>query len=228
MLSNPGVQNAGPVEQPAQPERPVSEGLSDSAGRLLLLGLGNDILTDDAIGLVVVREVSRRLTGLEGVEAKECVEMGLALLDFIVGWRELIVVDAVRTGQAPPGHVHEVDCLGLKTLRGAAPHFFGVGEALALGKELGLSMPNEVKILAVEVSDPFTMGTELTTALRAALPSIVARVMNAVLEHAPKALSVGSSTSSRSSSKTEPESRTGIATKPMPGSDRSNSPASLP
>ena len=228
MLSNPGVQGAGPVEQPAQPERTVSEVLNDSAGRLLLLGLGNDILTDDAIGLVVVREVSRRLTGLEGVEAKECVEMGLALLDFIVGWRELVVVDAVQTGQAPPGHVHEVDCLGLKTLRGAAPHFFGVGEALALGKELGLSMPNEVRIFAVEVADPFTMGTELTAALRAALPSIVERVTNAVLAHASKALSVGSSTSSRSSSKAEPELRTRIATRPMPGSDRSNRPASPP
>jgi Ni,Fe-hydrogenase maturation factor len=63
-----------------------------------------------------------------------------------------------------------------------SPHFLGIGETLALGKELGLSVPSEVKIFAIEVEDPFTVGTRLTPAVAAALPGIVERVARAVLE----------------------------------------------
>ena len=58
-----------------------------SAGepKTLVLGLGNDLLTDDAIGILAVREVRRRVAHLAQVEVCETMEMGLALLDFIAG-----------------------------------------------------------------------------------------------------------------------------------------------
>ena len=37
-------------------------------------------------------------------------------------------------------------------------------------------MPAEVRILAIEVEDPFTLGTQLTPTLQTALPVIVERV----------------------------------------------------
>jgi len=48
-----------------------------------------------------------------------------------------------------------------------------VGEVLALGRQLGLSVPRRVKILAIEVQDPVTVGTSLTPALEEVLPVIV-------------------------------------------------------
>jgi hypothetical protein len=56
----------------------------------------------------------------------------------------------------------------------------GVGETLALGRQLGLAMPEQVKIFAIEVEDPFTLGTDLTPALQSALPGIVERIAAAV------------------------------------------------
>jgi hypothetical protein len=41
-------------------------------------------------------------------------------------------------------------------------------------------MPEQVSIFAIEVEDPFTLGTALTPALQAALPGIVARIRAAV------------------------------------------------
>jgi hypothetical protein len=41
-------------------------------------------------------------------------------------------------------------------------------------------MPEQVRILAIEVEDPFTLGTALTPALRAALPGIVAHIRTAL------------------------------------------------
>ena len=102
--------------------------------------------------------------------------MGLALLDFLTGYRAVLIVDSIQTGQAAPGFIHELEAASLKTLTGRTPHFLGVGETLALGRLLELPMPAEVRILAIEVEDPFTLGTQLTPTLQTALPVIVERV----------------------------------------------------
>ena len=148
--------------------------------RILLLGLGNDILCDDAIGLLVTQEVRRQLIDEDSIEALETSEMGLSLLDFITGYEQLVIVDAIQTGKVPPGHLHEVDGDLLKQLPRISPHFLGVGEILALGRELGLAMPLRVKIFAIEVEDPFTLGTQLSPGVKAALPGTVVRVLAAV------------------------------------------------
>jgi hydrogenase maturation protease len=146
---------------------------------VLVLGLGNDILSDDAGGLNVAREISRRLTGSDAIEVRETSEMGLALLDFIVGFEDLILVDAVQTGRAPPGFLHELDGDALKVLPTVSPHFLGIGEMVALGRQLGLQVPRRIKIFAIEVQDPFTVGVSMTPPLRDALPSIATRILAA-------------------------------------------------
>ena len=148
----------------------------DPARRLLLLGLGNDILTDDAVGLHVVRELRPKLAAHPSIDIRETTEMGLALLDFITGYRAVVIVDSIQTGKASPGFLHELDAPALTQLTGRTPHFVGVGETLALGRHLGLAMPEQVKIFAIEVEDPFTLGTALTPALQEALPGIVQRI----------------------------------------------------
>ncbi len=159
--------------------RPMREPESAAGGgnKVLLLGLGNDILTDDAVGLNIARQVRDRLASCEIVDVCETSEMGLSLLDYIVGYRDLVLVDAVRTGQAPPGFLHEIEGDDLKVLPTLSPHFLGVGEMLALGRELRMAVPKRVKILAVEVQDPFTMGTQMTPALQGAMPALVERVL---------------------------------------------------
>jgi len=161
--------------------------MNSTCGKILVLGLGNDILTDDAIGLNVVRHLREELAGDERIDVRETMEMGLALLDFIVGYRAVLIVDSIQTGQSPAGTIHEVDTAGLKQLTGRTPHFLGVGETLALGRRLGLAMPQAVKILAVEVEDPFTLGTEMTPALQRAIPPVLARIRELLQELAANA-----------------------------------------
>ena len=106
--------------------------------------------------------------------------MGLALLDFLTGYDAAVIVDSIQTGQAPPGFIHELDAASLKQLTGGTPHFLGVGETLALGRQLNMPMPGQVRIFAIEVEDPFTLGTQLTPGLQTALPGIVERIAAAV------------------------------------------------
>jgi len=145
-----------------------------------VLGLGNDILCDDAVGLILARRLAQELAGTDGVEVRETMEMGLALLDFLVGFEAVLILDAIQTGRVAPGTLHEVDPQGLGDLTGKTPHFVGVGETLALGRHLGLPMPERVTVLAMEVEDPFTLGTRMTPAVEEAVPRAIERALAVV------------------------------------------------
>jgi hydrogenase maturation protease len=169
-----------PLMRTAVNESSNSSELLGHARPLLLLGLGNDILTDDAIGLLVVRELRAKLAGHPSIDFRETTEMGLALLDFITGYRTVVIADSIQTGKAPPGFLHELEASALHELTGRTPHFVGVSETLALGRQLGLAMPEQVRIFAIEVEDPFTLGTALTPTLQSALPGIVQRIADSL------------------------------------------------
>jgi hydrogenase maturation protease len=143
----------------------------------LILGLGNDILTDDAIGLQVARAIQQRLAPTDNIDVKESAEMGLSLLDLISGYRDLVVVDAVQTGRAKPGFIHELTTAQIKAFPTLAPHGFGIGEALALGAKLQMQIPQCVRVLAIEVEDPFTLSHEMTPAVQGAVPIAAERAL---------------------------------------------------
>jgi hydrogenase maturation protease len=168
------MEASAPPKQPGNPRRQTK--------RILVLGLGNEMLSDDAAGLHVAREMRQPLSDWEGIEVQETSEMGLSLLDYIVGFDDLVLVDAVQTGQAPPGFLHEFDGDEMKALPTMSPHFFGIGEALALGRRLGLSVPCRVKVFAIEVSDPWTVKTCMTPQLQQCLPGIIERILGIVRE----------------------------------------------
>jgi hydrogenase maturation protease len=116
------------------------------------------------------------------VEVVETALTGMYLLEAVVGASRLIVVDSVVTGSAEPG---TVEVLGEEDFAGApaggSPHYIGLFEALDLARGLGLDVPDEVVIVAVEAGDYFTVGGGMTAAVGAAVPVVVDRVL-ALLE----------------------------------------------
>jgi len=150
--------------------------MAASLPRVLVLGLGNDILTDDAVGLRVAEAARERLAGEPDIEVKTTTEMGLALLDEIADRQSVVIVDSVQTGGIAPGQIHEIDSINLSRVLTTAPHFLGIGETLALGKMLGLAMPAKVRIVAIEVDDPYTLGTNMTPAVEQAVAPAAERV----------------------------------------------------
>src|SRR5690348_8569138 len=89
-----------------------------------LLGLGNEILADDAFGIYVAREVGRRHGA--SIDVVKSTEAGFSLLDFLLGVTHLFVVDAVITGNAAPGTVFEYDGMCVSPAPGQSPHFVGL------------------------------------------------------------------------------------------------------
>jgi len=139
--------------------------------RTLVLGLGNPILTDDGVGIHVVRSVARRLRGTD-VDVREASLGGLRLLDVVAGYERLVLVDAIQTG-GPPGQVHRLgaDC-ALPSLHAASSHDVGLPAAFDLARRLGMTVPadEDIVVVAVEVEDVWTFGERCTPSVRAAIP----------------------------------------------------------
>lgn len=132
----------------------------------LILGLGNDIISDDAIGLIVARELRSRLGVL--AEVKESSESGFALLDLMIGYEKMLVVDSVRTGVHSPGTILDFRLEDIGKVAAPSPHYAGLPELISLAKRLDLIFPSEIAILAMEVKDAFTIAEGLTQEVRGA------------------------------------------------------------
>ena len=139
----------------------------------LVVGLGNELLSDDSIGVLAARKLDRELSGQADVIESNI--SGVALLDVLVGRRKVIIIDSIRTATHPPGTIIELDPDDLRSLPNPSPHYTGLPEVLSIAEELRLDFPEAIKILAVEVADSHTVGGSLSEPVAAALSEIVGR-----------------------------------------------------
>jgi hydrogenase maturation protease len=143
--------------------------------KILVLGLGNDLLGDDAAGLLAARAL-RDAFDPEQAEVIETSLCGIALLDHFIGYQKAVIIDAIKTGKHPPGSIIELQPEDLSAVAAPSPHYAGLPEMMALAKQLSLAFPEEIKIFALEVVDPYTIGGAVSEAVTKALPSLVERV----------------------------------------------------
>jgi hydrogenase maturation protease len=146
--------------------------------RVLVVGLGNDLLADDAVGVLAARELETRLAGRADVVATAL--HGVALLDVFLGYERAIVMDAIQTGQHAPGTVLEIDTSTLRPAASPSPHYVGLPEMLALAEQLGLEFPKTIRVFAVEVIDTCTIGGEMSPKVERAITKVCDRVERAL------------------------------------------------
>ncbi len=143
--------------------------------KTLVLGMGNTILKDDGVGIEIAHRLKERKPELEVVETSEA---GLALLDFIVGYDRLIIVDSVKTKEGRPGELYKIEMGALKpTSHLTSLHGVGIATAFELGQKLGYQMPRQVSIYAVEVKDNTSFGEGCTEEVGGKLSLITEQII---------------------------------------------------
>ncbi|MGA2620932.1 MAG: hydrogenase maturation protease [Thermoguttaceae bacterium] len=146
--------------------------------RTLVLGLGNPLVGDDSVGLRVAAELKGRLAGRTDVDVAEDYWGGLRLMEHMVGYERVIVIDALCSGAAP-GTIRHLAVGDLPTQRSASSHDTNLATALALGRAAGLCLPEDrnVLLVGIEAEDILTFGEVCTPAVAAAVPRAVAEVL---------------------------------------------------
>lgn len=155
--------------------------------RTLVLGLGNPILSDDAVGVRVAEAVGAALAPLPRPPAEVATAAvgGLALMELMIGYDRAILIDALCRADQAPGNLLRLSLADIQALqpteRSVSPHDTSLGIALALGRQMGLPLPEELVIYAITVTDVLDFSEEPTPPVAAAIPAAVAAVLAEVL-----------------------------------------------
>ena len=143
----------------------------------LVIGLGNPILTDDGIGVKIAYNVHRIISnrGCSDIKVTEASVGGLRLMEEMVGYDKVILIDAIKTKTgSKPGTLHRMSIDDLRdispTQHSACAHDTTLVTAIDAGKLLGFQLPKDIVIIAVEVENVTDFGDEPTPAVSESIP----------------------------------------------------------
>jgi len=142
--------------------------------KTLIIGIGNPILSDDAVGIRIAQYLKECYPQLNVVETSE---YGISMLDYISDYDRLIIIDSIKTGRQPT----EVYKLTLEDLKPAShystSHSVDIATAFNLGQKLGYQIPGHIGIYAIEIVDNTTFAESCTPAIAASIPAIAAEIV---------------------------------------------------
>jgi hydrogenase maturation protease len=155
--------------------------------KTIVVGLGNPILTDDGVGVKVAYQVEARLGDSipKDLTITEASVGGLRLMELLEGYDRAIIIDAIQTKN---GHQFgEIYTMNLDDLRSISPtqhsasaHDTSLVTALDAGIEMGMKLPKDVTIFAVEVENILDFSEQPTPAVAMAIPKVTDMVLDTI------------------------------------------------
>jgi len=142
--------------------------LTEKKNRVLILGLGNPILSDDGIGLLLTKNLEGKFPG---VDIASITLAGMELLDILVGYDHVFLIDAATGTGGKPGELKEISD-GKGALHLFTSHGVNFFEIIKLGRDSGLKMPEPAVVFGIEIGNATDFGTALSPALLSALPAL--------------------------------------------------------
>ena len=152
-------------------------------GGTLVLGMGNPILSDDGVGLLVAGRL-RESPLPDHVEVMQSEVGGLRLLELVRGFTRVIIIDALKSSDEVARQPGEIVRYEAKDFKGGhrygSAHSIGLDTCLEIGHKLGYDMPAEVTVFAIEAEDVETFGEELSPPVAEAAERVFALVREEV------------------------------------------------
>jgi hydrogenase maturation protease len=139
--------------------------------RPLIIGIGNDLRGDDAVGL----QIARRLAA-EKPSAWDVCEGNGDALTLIEAWqgREAVIIVDVTQAVGAPGTVRRLDANAgplNAIMNDVSSHGLGLGYSLELARSLA-KLPKHCIVVVVEGAD-FSIGNSLSPEVALAIPEIL-------------------------------------------------------
>ena len=141
-----------------------------------IIGIGNPLAGDDGVGIESVTLLRHVVTD-ERVHCMTCERGGLDLLDMMSGHEAVVIVDAAKTGRYPPGAVTSI------TVRRPFPstgtlslHTIDLQALLGFGSMIGMQLPDEVIVYAVETADAESFREGCSPEVRLAIAEVIRHI----------------------------------------------------
>jgi hydrogenase maturation protease len=133
--------------------------------KILILGLGSEILMDDGIGVRIVNDLKTRNNN-PALIYKTTILGGWDLLEEIKDFDILCIIDGIKTKNGIPGDIYRYSLENFReTLHLSNVHDSDFKETLRLGNKIGLKLPTIIRIIAIEIEEDTLFGSKLTGTL---------------------------------------------------------------
>jgi hydrogenase maturation protease len=144
--------------------------------RIAVVGLGNLMRTDDAVGMLALRRLEQDFQPPEGVMLIEGGTLGLDLLHPLAGVTHLLALDAIDAGETPGTVLRYAGEAIADMPASKSVHLLGFSDLIGAMRLTG-DAPDEIVVLGVQ-PERIAWGTELTPTVHAAL----GKLLNAAME----------------------------------------------
>lgn len=153
--------------------------MSDTKKRILVLGVGNILFTDEGIGVSAVDEIERLYDVSENVTLMDGGTLGTRLMDPIMNCEQLIVIDAVL-GDGPAGSIYRLTGEDLRKSLAFkdSMHQTDLVDTLIMCEIVG-NRPEAV-IIGMEPHDYHTMNVGLSEAAKERQEALIGFVLEEV------------------------------------------------
>lgn len=152
------------------------------ANRVLLLGMGSEVLMDVGIPSRLVNDLKTEDRYPE-MDFESIYLGGLDLLEYINGYNTVIFIDTIKTEEGIPGKIHYFSTENYReTLHLSCRHDLSFLDTLRLGERLGFYLPSSIRIIAIEITEDLEIGSVLSKELTDLYPEIRSKVVNCIDE----------------------------------------------
>ncbi len=146
--------------------------------KIVVVGLGNPIISDDGVGIKVAQAISETLQD-ENIAVKEVYAGGLRLMDALVGFDHAIIIDAMLHVKGTPGTIKKFGVQDFAATRNiGSSHDMDLNSAIELGRISGLKMPQTLDIWGIEAFDILSFSENLTNQVSEAVPKVVSSILH--------------------------------------------------
>jgi len=151
--------------------------------KTIVLGVGNQILGDDGVGIHIINELKKQILS-PNITIDEAITGGMNLLELILGYDKAIIVDAVKTNIGENGEVKRIPLNNFSTMHSCNPHDVTLNEAIEMAKKMGENrIPKEIIVIGVTMKEmPCEFGEKLSEKIAAAVPKAVNMTLKEIKE----------------------------------------------
>jgi hydrogenase maturation protease len=151
--------------------------------KVLVLGMGNPILSDDGVGIVIANALEGKVIG---AHVATSAMIGLDLLDAMSGYDKVYLIDAMCTRDGKIGEVKKISREGgVGTMHLFTSHGINFFELMELGKRCGLNMPEIGAVYGIEIGDNVCFGSSLTMELQGKIAPIMDIILGDISNTCP-------------------------------------------
>jgi hydrogenase maturation protease len=148
----------------------------------LLIGLGNPIMGDDAVGILVIRMLKKKFSSGSDLEFKELSVGGLRLVEEMLGYKRVFIADSIESESSQIGQIREFSPEQFKsTERASSPHVANFAAALELYRRLEPSkVPETIRIFTIDINPEFTFREGLSSPIQEAASKLAEIILREV------------------------------------------------